>query len=218
MRIRASIAEINYLIQVMTPQNMFPDKKKYIDDFRKSLDQYTPVKEESFEEMLSLVKFGEIQKGEHLLQVNQIAKKIYFVCKGIFTSLFITPDGGTHIKNFFLEGNFAGSKVSLLSSTPSAFGIQCLEEGVVIEMDYQRFKQLIYNHNDLKDFYIGYLEHKWVMENERRQIAFATQTATERYLTFLQEYPLLEDRVPQLHIASYLGITPTQLSRIRKEF
>ncbi|MFT4665925.1 MAG: CRP-like cAMP-binding protein [Gammaproteobacteria bacterium] len=56
-----------------------------------------------------------------------------------------------------------------------------------------------------------------MIENEKRQIAFATQSATERYLTFLEKYPLLDKRIPQLHIASYLGITPTQLSRIRKE-
>ena len=81
---------------------------------------------------------------------------------------------------------------------------------------FKKYKQIIYKHDDLKIFYISYLEKNWVIENEKRQIAFATQTAMERYQTFLEEYPSLNKRVPQLHIASYLGVTPTQLSRIRK--
>ncbi len=195
---------------------MTSEEEKYTDQFRKVLNSYAPITEGSFSKLLPLLNFKTVEKEEYLLQINQTARKMHFVCKGILTSLFITADGGTHIKNFFLEGNFAASKASLLRSAPSDFSIRSLEESIVIDIDYRKYKQLIYGHNDLKDFYIGYLERKWVIENEKRQIAFATQTARERYLTFLKEYPNLDQRVSQLHIASYLGITPTQLSRIRK--
>ena len=84
-------------------------------------------------------------------------------------------------------------------------------------MNYHKYKEVIFEHSDLKRFYISYLEQKWVVENEKRQISFAAQNATDRYLTFLEEYPSLPERVPQWLIASYLGITPTQLSRIRKD-
>ena len=57
------------------------------------------------------------------------------------------------------------------------------------EFDYRNYKQLIFENTDLKNFYIAYLEQNWVIENEKRQIAFATQTASERYLTFLEKYP-----------------------------
>ena len=84
-------------------------------------------------------------------------------------------------------------------------------------MDFQKYKKLIDENEDLKNFYIGHLEQKWIIENEKRQISFAAENATSRYITFLRDYPTLPDRVPQWMIASYLGITPTQLSRIRKD-
>ncbi|ELR69472.1 cAMP-binding protein [Fulvivirga imtechensis AK7] len=196
---------------------MIIDQEKCIGQFREALNRYAPVSEESLSKLLSIAKFTSIEKGHYLLQLNQVAKSLYFVCEGIITSLFVTQDGNTHIKNFFLEGNFAASTVSLLLSCPSSFALECLEDGIILSLNFKKYKQLINENDDLKNFYTGYLEQKWVIENEKRQISFATQTAMERYLTFLKNYTDLESRVPQRHIASYLGITPTQLSRIRKD-
>ncbi|UII30426.1 Crp/Fnr family transcriptional regulator [Fulvivirga ulvae] len=192
------------------------DKAKHLDLFRQSLNSYYPITDESFSRLCDIVKFRKVNKGEDLVRIGHTAKRVYFVCEGLLISLYMTNDGGTHIKNFFLEGNIAASTVSMLQATPSNFSIQSVDESVILEMDFQKYRQLIFDHNDLKSFYIMYLEKKWVVENEKRQISFATETATERYLTFREHYPDLENRVPQLQIASYLGVTPTQLSRIRK--
>ncbi|MDN5202688.1 Crp/Fnr family transcriptional regulator [Fulvivirgaceae bacterium BMA10] len=196
---------------------MILDEEKHKDLFQKSLNRFAAVTEDSFAKLISISKFKTVKKGEYILIKGQTARKIYFVCKGILISQWIDHEGNVHIKNFFLEGNFAASTVSLLLSAPSSFGIGSLEEGVVLEMDFTKYKQLIYECDDLKNFYIGYLEQKWIIENEKRQISFAAQNATDRYLTFLNDYPSLDRRVSQRLIASYLGITPTQLSRIRTE-
>lgn len=142
---------------------------------------------------------------------------MFFVCEGILISQWIDQEANMHIKNFFLQGKFAASTVSLLKNTPSEFGLECIEDGVILEMDYKKYKQLITEHNDLKNFYIAYLEENWIVKNEKRQISFAALSATERYEDFLKEHPSLPSRVSQWLIASYLGITPTQLSRIRKK-
>jgi len=191
------------------------DEEKYIEQLRNYLDSYSKVTDQSFAALRSLLRFRTVDKKECLLQIGHVARDMYFVCKGILISHYITREGDTHIKNFFVPGNFAASTVSLLLSEPSSFAIEVVEEGVVLAFDYRKYKQLIHNHDDLKECYIGYLEENWVIKNEKRQIAFATQTATERYRTFLEQFPTLADRVPQMHIASYLGITPTQLSRIK---
>ena len=192
------------------------NKQEHLDLFKASIDGFSPVTDESFSKLCDIGKLREVNKGEDLVRIGQTAKKLYFVCEGLLVSLYMTNDGGTHIKNFFLKGNFAASTASMLQSSPSDFTIQALEDGVIVEMDFQKYRQLIFANDDLKNFYIRYLEKNWIIKNEKRQIAFATETATERYLTFLEQYPDLEKRVPQLQIASYLGITPTQLSRIRK--
>ncbi len=195
---------------------MAPIPEEYLDQFRNYLNDFTPVGDGPFQKLADLLRLETVSKGDYLLREGQISRNLYFVCRGVITSQYITDDGGTHIKNFFLEGNFAASTVSSLLFVPSAFGLQALEDSVVLAMDFRNYRQAILESEALKTFYINYLEKNWVIENERKQIAFATQTARERYLTFLEEYPDLEERIPQLHIASYLGVTPTQLSRIRK--
>ena len=70
--------------------------------------------------------------------------------------------------------------------------------------------------DELKLFQIYYLEKNWLLAKESREIEFVQNDASARYLCFINEYPALKDRLPQYHIASYLGITPTQLSRIKK--
>ncbi|UZR97929.1 Crp/Fnr family transcriptional regulator [Chondrinema litorale] len=195
---------------------MLEDQEKYLALFRKSIEAFHPVSDTSFAKFIELVRLKTFTKGEQILMKGQTAKKIYFICEGILISQWIDELGNVHIKNFFLEGAFAGSKVSLLQETKSEFSIEAVTDGVIIEMDYSKYKKMIYENDDLKNFYIHYLEQKWVIENEKRQISFAAQNATERYLSFLQNYPDLQNRVPQRLIALYLGITPTQLSRIRK--
>lgn len=192
-------------------------KEKYAHLFRSSIQRYAPISDASFAQLKAIARLRTVEKGEFVLPMGQVAKKMQFVCQGILVSQFITPEGNIHLKNFFLEGYFAGSTVSMLQASPSAFAIQALEASVLIEFDYQKYRYLIQAHEDLKDFYIAYLEQSWIISNEKRQIAFATQTAAERYQTFLAEYPTLDKRVAQHYVASYLGITPTQLSRIRKE-
>ncbi|WKN40844.1 Crp/Fnr family transcriptional regulator [Tunicatimonas pelagia] len=190
--------------------------KNYHRQFYTYLNSYAPVSPPSFDKIRPLLRVRRVEEKEYLLQIGEIAKTRYFICEGIIVSEYINAKGNVHIKNFFTEGNLAASTVSLLQTSPSAFALQSLTEGVVLAFNHEEYMRLVYENNDLKDFYLAYLEQSWVIKNEQRQIAFATQTATERYQTFLKEYPTLDTNVPQLYIASYLGITPTQLSRIRK--
>ena len=180
------------------------------------VNSFTTVSKNSFEAFLPLIDIKEVQKNEIVVHHGQTARNIYFVCEGILVSQWMDEEANVYVKNFFVEGNLAGSTVSMLTNTPSGFGIECVVEGSVLEMNYQRYKQVIYDHEDLKNYYISNLERNWIIENERRQISFAAGSGTERYLYFLNRYPKLPQRVPQWLIASYLGITPTQLSRIRK--
>jgi hypothetical protein len=74
----------------------------------------------------------------------------------------------------------------------------------------------MFQKEDLKLFQIHYLEQNWLLAKDEREIEIVQDNATTRYLRFTRAYPNLVDRLPQYHIASHLGITPTQLSRIRK--
>lgn len=193
------------------------DEEKYLADLKEKILAYYPVSEESFLLVKSLVRFQVYQKDEILLMEGRIARDRFFICKGAVIAFFIDENANTYNKNIFLEGDFAGSVASALSNTPSQFTLQAVEESIVMVIDDKKYKQLVYSHDDLKNFYIAYLEKNWVIDKEKREISLVMENATTRYLKLLDTHPNIDRRIPLQHIASHLGITPTQLSRIRKD-
>lgn len=189
---------------------------QYLNDLKLKFESYAPISAASWQLIEDITEIQSIKKGEILLESGQIAKEIYFVVKGAMRAFITDAAGNLYNKNIFLEGHFAGSKASLLQQTPSHFTLEALEDSILIQLDYKKYRALIDQHNDLKNYYIAYLEKNWVIEKEQREIALVMQNATERYLHLLSNHPDLSERIPLLHIASHLGITPTQLSRIRK--
>jgi CRP-like cAMP-binding protein len=154
------------------------------------------------------------KKGENFISEGQRPRKIAFVVKGLFSQYYIADSGETIIKYFFPEGRLAASVSAMLESTPSIHTITALEDTRVLEYDFFAFKSLFAEHPDIASFYIRYIELHWIIEKEPLEISFRSDTAKTRYEEFLRKYPNLVKRLKKHHIASYLGITPTQLSRI----
>lgn len=193
------------------------DQEKYISKLKTKLDSYSPITIDSWQFMQSIITFKSLNKEEVLLRNGQIAKNIYFVCKGALRAYFTNDSGDVYTKNIFLENDLAGSTVSNLLQTPSTFTLEALEKVVLISINYKKYRELIFRHEDLKNFYIAYLEKNWVIEKEQIEVSIVMENATKRYMNLLNQHPNLDQRIPQMYIASHLGITPTQLSRIRKE-
>jgi CRP-like cAMP-binding protein len=121
------------------------------------------------------------------------------------------------IRKYFLEGDFVGSTVSAIKEKPSQFSLEVIEDSILISFDYRKYRALIDEHTDLKNFYIAYLEKNWVLDKEKRELEIVLNDADKRYLDFIEMHPQIENRIPLHYIASHLGITATQLSRIRKK-
>ena len=98
----------------------------------------------------------------------------------------------------------------------AALAFEAIEESLIIEIDFSGYRKLMIERSDLKLFQIYYLEKNWLLAKDAREIEIVQEDATVRFLRFVHENPTLVERLPQYHIASHLGITPTQLSRIRK--
>ena len=192
-------------------------KEKYISELKLKLESYSEISMKSWSLIASIIKFQELEKDEILLRNGQIAKNIHFVCKGALRAYVTDYDGNIYNKNIFLETDFAGSTVSYLQNTPSNFTLEALENTILISLDYKKYRQFIDHNIDLKNFYIAYLENNWIIEKEQREVSLVMDNATERYLELLSKHPKIDQRIQQLQLASHLGITPTQLSRIRKE-
>ncbi|APZ47371.1 cyclic nucleotide-binding protein [Polaribacter reichenbachii] len=191
-------------------------KEKYISELKLKFESYAPISDQSWALIESILTFQKLEKDEILLRNGQIAKNIHFICEGALRAFVTDYDGNIYNKNIFLETDFAGSTVSYLLNSPSSFTLEALEETILINLNYKKYRQLIEQNIDLKNFYIAYLENNWVIEKEQREVSLVMENATERYLKLLKKHPNIDQRIQKLHIASHLGITPTQLSRIRK--
>lgn len=190
---------------------------KNITDFiSKTFLSYYPVSESSLSLLHSIATIKKLKKNETLLSFGQISKESHILYKGIVVSNFLSDEGNTYHKNIFLEGNFLGSTVSALKNEPSNFSLEIIENATIISFDYLKYRTLIEENEDLKNFYVAYLEKNWIIIKEQREIDIVMKDAKTRYLNFINLHPEIEKRVPLHYIASHLGITPTQLSRIRK--
>ena len=148
-----------------------------------------------------------------LLEEGQIAEKLYLIRKGCLR-LFFYDEGKDITFQFFFEGDSVASFDSLSKRTPSLFYLESIEPTELTAIRREDFYNLINNNLSFRQLY----EEKLIDRFHAYQQLFLSRirnTPQQRYEELLQEYPHIIQRVPQHYIASYLGITPVSLSRIR---
>ena len=148
-----------------------------------------------------------------LLEEGKIADRIYLVRKGCLR-LFFYSEGKDITFQFFFEGDFVASFDSLYKETPSLFSLESIEPSEVLYIKKRDFYDKIESNSSLRKLY----EEKIIERFSFYQHLFLSRiknTPQQRYEELLKEYPNIIQRVPQHYIASYLGITPVSLSRIR---
>jgi CRP-like cAMP-binding protein len=153
-------------------------------------------------------------KGNHFVTEGQHPRKVGFVVKGLFSQYYTSNNGDIIIKYFFPEQRLAASVSAMLTKTPSIFTITAIEDTTVLEYDFFEFKKLLQEHPDIAQFYIKYMEQHWIIDKEPLEISLRHDSAKTRYDEFVTKYPQLIKRLKKHHIASFIGVTPTQLSRI----
>lgn len=182
--------------------------------FFQKISTYANLSSEAEQAWKALLKEKKYAKSDNFISIGQIPKKVAFVIKGLFSQYYIADNGDLITKYFFPEGRIAGSIPATLAHTESLFTITALEDTTVLEYDFYEFKKLVSHYRDIAEFYINYMERHWIIDKEPYEISLRNDTAKVRYDEFLQRYPELVKRLKKHHLASFLGITPTQMSRI----
>lgn len=185
-----------------------------MDVFFNKIATYSKLSDESRKAWEAILIAKTYKRGENFVSEGQAPKKVAFVVKGLFSQNYISDKGEVVIKTFFPEQRFAASVGAMLSKKPSVFTIVALEDTSVLEYDFFAFKKLAETYIDIAAFYFNYMELHWIIEKEPLEIALRHDPAAKRYEDFVSKYPTLIKRLKKHHIASFLGITPTQLSRI----
>src|SRR5690242_3170470 len=168
------------------------------------------------DELLQNCKTIKISKGNFLLRQGEICKHSFFVESGLLRQYSIDNKGKEHILQFAPETWFISDRGSIYFNQPSDYFIQALEDSKVLQID-ERFILQLAEQNKTFLAFNNKLLHNHIRHLQNRVTQLLSATAEERYLDFIKLYPDILLRVPQSMVASYLGITPESLSRVRKD-
>lgn len=193
------------------------DKDSAFTALKKSLSSYTKISDNTWQDFMAISQFNVLSKNDFFYKIGSIPTSFSFIYKGLVRSFTCDEKGNEYNKVFLDEGMFTGSMTSLLTSTPSMLACEAIETTAIIEIDFTAYRKLMLNNDEIKLFQIYYLEKNWLLAKDAREIEMVQDNASARYLRFVEKNASLVNRLPQYHIASHLGITPTQLSRIRKK-
>jgi CRP-like cAMP-binding protein len=185
------------------------------DRYFKSFNNKIPLTEEERELIQEYLTVKKIRKRQYLLQEGDICKCVAFVERGALRLYKVNEDGTEHIVRFALEGQFMTDLYSFLTDEPSVYNIDAIEDSDLVlitksasdELRKQSSKYLEYIFNVTSEAYI---------DLERRLTSTISHSLEERYKDFTAHYPDIIQRVPQHMVASYMGLTPETLSRVRK--
>jgi CRP-like cAMP-binding protein len=180
------------------------------------LNQISPLSEQTIALVASKFVADKLKKGDYFIGEGVYAKEIAFLERGAVRAFYTNNDGKEYNKTFFVAPAIIGSYVSLISKEKNSLPQQALTDCVIWRMKYDELERLSDNNYELERLRRRIAE-RFFVSNEKKQLKMALLDAADRYLIFKEEYPGLEDLIPQYHVATYLGVSPTQLSRIRQK-
>ena len=183
--------------------------------FEAYLQSLLPIPAQSLQAFVQLFHPMTLEKDAHFANVGERATQIAFVQNGVMRAYFSTSGGKEYNKTFFVTSEFAGAYSSLVTQNESRIAIQCLTPCQALVARWSDVVSLYPQHRSIETLARVLAEQFFVIK-EQREVDLVTLDSRQRYQRFQHEYPGLEQLIPQYHIASYLAITPTQLSRIRK--
>ena len=178
--------------------------------------RYVPLTAEDEAILAPRVKIRKYLKGQFVVQNGDICRVESFVLSGCLKTFYIDDEGQEHIVMFAIENWWTADLGSFITQTPADYNVQCIENSVLAQLNFDDLEHLYLQLPKLERFFRIIVQKAYVAA-QKRLINNLSLPAKERYLQFREQYPLVEQRVPQYMIASYLGITKEFLSKIRSQ-
>lgn len=183
-------------------------------NLRSFFNAVSPLADATWTEIEPLFRKASLVQHDHFAKANETATKIAFLESGIVRAYFINREGKEYNKQFFVAPTVIGAYTSLLTGSPNLIAQQAMTDCVIWTINYN---EITSRYNDFPD--LERLSRKmaefYFLEKEKKELEIVLLNAAERYQIFQKEFPSIEQHIAQYHVASYLGISPIQLSRIR---
>ncbi len=181
--------------------------------FRKFVEQYGSLSNDGMDELVDKLKSAQVKKNEFLLIPGKVCHRLFFVNSGCVRLYYIS--NGVEITVWFsFENNSAIELSSFLGETASDYYLEAIEDSEVLSLDKSELTNLYDRYPELQKIMRSFWEDV-ILNLLRRFTALQKDSAEKRYLD-LMDQPIYLQRIPQKYLASYIGVTPTSLSRIRR--
>ena len=174
----------------------------------------SPLSKEESDGIAQSMQTKSLKKGDHLLREGQISANTYFILEGCIRE-YILIDGEEKTTNFFTEEQWAISLNSFTPQNAAKHNWICVEDTTVVVGDEQQAQELFKRFPRIETISRTIMEAAFA-EQKEALASYYTDSPEQRYLKLLKSRPNLFQRIPQYHLASYIGVKPESLSRIRK--
>ena len=185
-------------------------ENKFVDYF----SRISPLSKEESDAITNSMKTKTYLKGEYLLKEGQLSGSTYFILEGCIRE-YILNDGEEKTTNFFTEEQWVISLSNFSRENPATHNWVCVEDSTVVVGDEEQAQALFKKHPRFETISRTLVEAAFA-EQKKALTSYFTDSPEQRYLKLLKSRPDLFQRIPQYHIASYIGVKPESLSRIRK--
>jgi CRP-like cAMP-binding protein len=181
----------------------------------KSMRALAPLGEPALAALRCILVSRSFPADAWVLRAGEHARMAYFIAQGLVREFYCDEQGAEHTRRFCAAGDMTGSLLDLLSGEAAVTYIQTLEPTHTLAFDYRQFDTLCARHADLELCARRATELLYIRKAQREHAMLAL-SARERLEQWQREYPALDARVSRKQLASYLGVTPEHLSRLRK--
>lgn len=184
--------------------------------FRETLKRRFNASFADWPHFIELFSRETLAAGVHWVRAGERRNDFFYIADGLVRIYYVDQAGNEVNEGFYEEGMLVGPVASFVSDTPCSFFIQAMEPTTLWVAHYPRFHTFALDKPDILNFEITFMQSLFV-SNAKRDAKRLLCSGEQRYLWFCREYPHLLERIPQYHIASFLGMTPVSLSRLRKQ-
>lgn len=178
------------------------------------ISSFISLTKEEVQYFNDLLRHRKIRKKQCLLLAGDVCNYETFIVRGCMRAYYIDDAGFEHVVMFSLEDGWIGDMYSFLTGRPATVNIDALEDSEVLQLEKTQLDELYQKVPSFERFFRIRCQNTFVTQ-QKRLIECMSLPAKERYISFTEKFPEIENRVPQHQVASFLGITPQFLSQIR---
>ncbi len=182
---------------------------------QKAIKDLWDIEDELIQHLYSICAEQVIRKGELFVHAGEVPRHMGFNLEGLFRLYYIDEEGNDLTKGFSEPGRFLISYSAIVEKRPSYFNMEALQNSRILKFDFGTFEQMMQEDMRWYPFAYKLVESVYIMK-ELREKSFLLDDASKRYQEFKKQYSSVENQIKLYHVASFLGITPEALSRIRK--